>query len=462
MGNPRNDTTNGDVQLPAVRIIGGGLAGSEAALQLAARGFRVSLYEMRPEVPSPAHHGGDLAELVCSNSLKSDDPDTAAGLLKRELSLLGSHLLQIARYHAVPAGAALAVDRVAFARDVTAAVESEPLITVIREECTELEASGIPTIVAAGPLASPALADALATLIGSDYLSFYDAAAPIVEADTLDTTRVFAASRYGKGDGNDYLNIALDEDEYRTLHDFLIHAERVTARDFERRELFAACQPIEEVARTGFDALRYGALKPVGVDDPRTGRWPYALIQLRAENRGRTLYNLVGFQTNLTFPEQRRMLSLIPGLQTAEIARYGVMHRNSFVDGPRVLQPDLSLQAAGTIRIAGQLSGTEGYCEAIATGLVTALNTVAQLRGTAPFILPDTTALGSLLRYATDPDTTDYQPMHVNFGLIAPLTPRVRNKRERYHTYSQRAQADLTALIAGRPDLFSLPAESAA
>ncbi|MCL2654160.1 MAG: methylenetetrahydrofolate--tRNA-(uracil(54)-C(5))-methyltransferase (FADH(2)-oxidizing) TrmFO [Coriobacteriia bacterium] len=437
-----------------VLIIGAGLAGSEAALQLARRGISVTLQEMRPEKLTPAHRTGLCAELVCSNSLKSQEAGTATGTLKAELDLLGSCLLPLARIHAVAAGSALAVDRDAFAAAVTAAVEAEPLITCQQGEACELDPARL-TLIATGPLTSEALSGALRRLVGSDTLAFYDAAAPILSADSLDASRLFAASRRGKG-GADYLNIALDKAEYERFYEALIGAQRTILRDFDRRrDLFAACQPIEEVARSGPDALRFGALKPVGIDDPRTGRWPYALVQLRAENSDRSAYNLVGFQTNLTFPEQRRVFSMLPGLEHAEFYRYGVMHRNTFLDAPQVLAPDLSLRAAPQLHVAGQLMGTEGYLEAIGGGLLAALMITARLRGDSPPELPTpATTLGALMRYATDPATTDYQPMHVNYGIIEALTPRVRNKQERYRVYHERALQAMAQWRDVRPELF--------
>ncbi len=427
--------------MDSVTILGGGLAGCEAAWQLASRGIPVTLVEMRPGKASPAHHTGDLAELVCSNSLKSDDPVTAAGLLKRELESLGSFILAAARSTAVPAGAALAVDRGEFSRLITRTLESHNLIDVKR-----VEASAIPegdVIIASGPLTSAVLQDALSETIGSDRLAFFDAAAPIVDAESIDRSRVFAQSRWDKGTGADYLNCPLDRGEYETLISELVAAERVTMKEFERRDLFHACQPVEEIARTGTDALRYGALKPVGLVDPRTQVRPWAVVQLRPENRSGTAYNLVGFQTNLTFPEQRRVFALIPGLGTATFLRYGVMHRNTFVDAPRLLTPGFALRSLPCVRIAGQLSGTEGYLEAAASGLVAALDVWAVRTGASAPRLPDTTVLGALVAYATDPETVGYQPMHVNFGLVSPLDPPVRGKQARYAAYSQRATGAL-------------------
>lgn len=435
-----------------VTVVGGGLAGCECACQLADRGIPVTLHEMRPQTASPAHHTASLAELVCSNSFKSTRPDSAAGLLKEELSRMGSVLVSCARAAAVPAGGALAVDRARFSRLVEEQVAARPSIEVVRGEVRDVPEG--PCVIAAGPLCSPALSERLLALVGGDALSFFDAAAPIVDASTLDMDVLFTQSRYGEAGGGDYLNAPLDRDEYEAFIDALVGAERVVLRDFERRDLFQACQPAEEVARTGRDAIRFGAMKPVGLTDPRTGRRPWAAVQLRAENAERSAYNLVGFQTNLTFAEQRRVFRMIPGLENAEFFRYGVMHRNTFVDSPRVL--DATFRVPGTrVRLAGQITGTEGYTEAIASGLLAALNTVADLTGADPVALPRTGALGSLVAYATDPVTEGYQPMHANFGLVPPLSDgRRRSKRDRYAAYAERALADLDAYLATRPDLF--------
>ena len=435
-----------------VTVVGGGLAGCECACQLADRGIPVTLHEMRPQTASPAHHTASLAELVCSNSFKSTRPDSAAGLLKEELSRMGSVLVSCARAAAVPAGGALAVDRARFSRLVEEQVAARPSIEVVRGEVRDVPEG--PCVIAAGPLCSPALSERLLALVGGDALSFFDAAAPIVDASTLDMDVLFTQSRYGEAGGGDYLNAPLDRAEYEAFIDALVGAERVVLRDFERRDLFQACQPAEEVARTGRDAIRFGAMKPVGLTDPRTGRRPWAAVQLRAENAERSAYNLVGFQTNLTFAEQRRVFRMIPGLENAEFFRYGVMHRNTFVDSPRVL--DATFRVPGTrVRLAGQITGTEGYTEAIASGLLAALNTFADLAGADPVALPRTGALGSLVAYATDPATEGYQPMHANFGLVPPLSDgRRRSKRDRYAAYAERALADLDAYLAARPDLF--------
>lgn len=434
-----------------VTVVGAGLAGSECALQLARRGVRVRLFEQRPGHASPAHHTAGFAELVCSNSLKSTKPDTAAGLLKHELDALGCELLALARACAVPAGGALAVDRHAFSRAVTERVESDPLIEVVRERVDALPEG--PSVIAAGPLCADALFDALSAAVGGERMSFFDAAAPIVDADTIDRSVVFEQSRYGEGGTGDYLNCPMDRDRYEAFVRALLEAERVIARDFEQADLFCACQPIEEVARTGFDSLRFGALKPVGLTDPRTGRRPWAAVQLRAESEGRAAYNLVGFQTNLTWPEQRRVFRMVPGLEQAEFLRLGVMHRNSFVDAPRALDGTFAIPGTQT-RLAGQITGTEGYVEAIASGLLAALNTFADLCGLPPVSLPRTGALGSLVAYATSPQTTSYQPMHVNFGIVEPLADPPRRKADKRAALVSRAQADLEAYLGSRPDLL--------
>jgi methylenetetrahydrofolate--tRNA-(uracil-5-)-methyltransferase len=438
------------MRTPQVTVLGGGLAGTEAAWQLASRGIPVTLMEMRPGVSSPAHHTGELAELVCSNSLKSLDPTTAAGELKRELELMGSLLLRVAHATRVAAGGALAVDREAFSREVTRSIDDHPAITVVRQEADAIPASG-PVIVATGPLTSTALEAPLVDLVGADRLAFYDAAAPIVDADSLDRSVVFHANRYDKGHSADYLNCPMTREEYETFITRLLHAQRVTTKEFESADLFQACQPIEELARNGTDAPRFGPMKPVGLIDPRTGERPWAVVQLRAENAQATAYNLVGFQTNLTFPEQRAVFRLIPGLQSAEFLRHGVMHRNTFIDAPRLLEPTLALRAHPRIRLAGQLIGTEGYLEAVATGMLAALNVAAEILGYPDLVLPKTTALGSLIGYATDPATTSYQPMHVNWGLVPPLETRVRGKRERYAAYAQRASTDARAALQDHP-----------
>jgi len=433
-----------------VCVIGGGIAGTEAAWQLAERGLGVRLVEMRPTTLTPAHHTGDLAELVCSNSLKSTDPHSAAGLLKHELRELGSIILRVAEETQVPAGGALAVDRTRFSARLTDLVRSHPLIAVEREQATRLPEGHV--VVATGPLTSPSLETVLAEMVG-DRLAFFDAAAPIVDGETIDRQVVFAQSRYDKGSGADYLNAPMNQSEYERFYEALVNARQAQVKEFERKELFQACQPIEEVARSGPDALRFGALKPVGLLDPVTDSRPWAVVQLRAENTAGSAYNLVGFQTNLAFPEQERVFRMIPGLRDAEFLRHGVMHRNTFVDSPRVLDATFALRDAPRIRFAGQITGTEGYAEAAMSGLVAALNTWADIANRDPAVLPPTTAFGSLTAYATNPETASYQPMHVNFGLMPTLPQRVRGKRDRYAAYASRAHADLQAWLAGRPDL---------
>jgi methylenetetrahydrofolate--tRNA-(uracil-5-)-methyltransferase len=433
-----------------VKIIGAGLAGSECALQLAKRGFEVTLVEMRPVTQTPVHKTSLCAELVCSNSLKSTKPDSAAGMLKEELCALGSFLYEDALKTRVAAGGALAVDREMFSNLVTKQVEQN--VNLERREAIDLteESKGYDALVlATGPLTSDNMARSLSELMGKDYLAFFDAAAPIVMADSLDYDILFKQSRYEEGAG-DYLNAPFTKEEYEIFIEELLCAERVVLKDFETKELFQACQPIEEIARRGKDAPRYGALKPVGLVDPRTNKRPWAVVQLRAEDSFCQSYNLVGFQTNLTFSEQKRVFRLIPGLENAEFSRYGVMHRNTFLDAPRLLNENLELQTEnnkqGTpVYVAGQLCGTEGYVEAIRSGLHVALAIAQRLQGFTPAKLPTQTAFGSLLAYATSKDTIDYQPSHVNFGIMTPLDKHVKNKAERYSLYAQRGKDALNS-----------------
>ena len=436
-----------------VNIIGAGLAGSEAALQLAQRGVHVRLFEMRPETETDVHRGGDCAELVCSNSLKSTKPESAAGMLKAELTALGSQLIAVAGRNRVDAGGALAVDRDEFSADVTSLVKENPYIEY-RVACVSdpLDASlgdADATILATGPLTSDALAQWLVDKTGSDNLAFFDAAAPVVMADSLDMDVLFRQSRYEQDAPGDYLNAPFDKESYDAFIAELIAADRVIKRDFETKDLFQACQPIEEIARKGADAPRFGTCKPVGLTDPATGRRPWAAVQLRAENAQGTAYNLVGFQTNLTFGEQKRVFRMIPGLRNAEFARYGVMHRNTFIQAPRLLDRDLRLRGVDApVYVAGQLSGTEGYCEAIASGLMCALFVFARLKGVQAPLLPVETAFGALLDYATDPATQDYQPMHVNFGILKPLDQHIRNKGMRYAAYAERGSRAMEGYVA--------------
>ncbi len=435
-----------------VTIVGAGLAGSEAAWQLAVRGIPVRLYEMRPSVASPAHHTDALAELVCSNSFKSLDPATAPGMLKREMEALGSLIVAAARATAVPAGAALAVDRAAFSAMVTRTIEAHPRIELVRREATTIPEGDV--VLATGPLTSAGIESALSALVGQERLAFFDAAAPIISADSIDLSVAFRASRYDKGEGADYINCPLDREQYDAFLQALLTAERVIPKAFEQKDLFQACQPVEEIARCGPDALRFGAMKPVGLTDPTTGARPWAVLQLRAENRSLSAYNLVGCQTNLTFGEQRRVFSMIPGLEGAEFLRYGVMHRNTFVDAPRLLASDLSIRSEPRVRIAGQLSGTEGYLEAAAGGLVAALSVIDARGGTTSLPLPVDTALGSLIAYATDPETTRYQPMHVNIGIMPPM-PSIRSKRVRRAAVGERAATALAAYVDSHAELLA-------
>ena len=436
-----------------MNIIGAGLAGSEAALQLAQRGVHVRLFEMRPETETDVHRGGDCAELVCSNSLKSTKPESAAGMLKAELAALGSQLIAAAGRSRVDAGGALAVDRDEFSADVTSMVKENPYIEY-RVMCVSdpLDAclgAADATILATGPLTSDALAQWLVDKTGSDNLAFFDAAAPVVMADSLDMDVLFRQSRYEQDAPGDYLNAPFDKESYDAFIAQLVAADRVIKRDFETKDLFQACQPIEEIARKGADAPRFGTCKPVGLTDPATGRRPWAAVQLRAENAQGTAYNLVGFQTNLTFGEQKRVFRMIPGLQNAEFARYGVMHRNTFIQAPRLLDRNLRLRGVDApVYVAGQLSGTEGYCEAIASGLMCALFVYAQIQGMQAPLLPVETAFGALLDYATDPATQGYQPMHVNFGILKPLDQHIRNKGMRYTAYAERGSRAMEGYVA--------------
>ncbi len=430
-------------------VIGGGLAGTEAAWQAAERGLTVALFEMRPAQPTPAHVTGQLAELVCSNSLGSDVPERAPGLLKAEIRRLGSLMMQAAAEAAVPAGGALAVDREAFAAAVTHRIEAHPRITLIRQEVTRLPDT--PTIVASGPLTSAALAAELAQLAGSDYLYFYDAAAPIVAAESINMEVAFRASRYGRGEQaeGDYINCPFTQAEYQTFITALRAAEKIELKQFEQEDphFFEMCLPIEELARRGDQALAFGPMRPVGLTDPRTGRRPYAVLQLRQDNLAGTLYNLVGFQTNLRWSEQKRVFRLIPGLENAEFLRYGVMHRNTYLNSPALLEPTLQWRARANLFFAGQIIGVEGYVGNAATGLLAGINAARLRRGQTPVTLPPTTMLGALCHYVTHAEPKDFQPMKANFGLLPPLEQNVRNKKLRYQHYAERAQQDLEQTI---------------
>jgi len=433
-----------------ITVVGGGLAGSEAAWQAAERGVRVTLYEMRPHKMTPAHVSDRLAELVCSNSLGSDLPDRAAGLLKAELRILRSLVLACADGTRVPAGGALAVDRELFAAEVTRRIETHPRIRVVREEVTAIPEG--PAVIATGPLTSDALAQAIGALTGQEHLYFYDALAPIVAADSIDMSVAFRASRYGRGDA-DYINCPMTEEEYDRFVEALVAAERIPLHDFEREDarFFEGCLPVEVLAARGRDALAFGPLRPVGLTDPRTGKRPYAVVQLRQDNLAGTLYNMVGFQTNLRYGEQERVFRLIPGLERAEFVRYGQMHRNTFINAPLLLEPTMRLSPAPALSgrcgrglfFAGQVTGVEGYVGSVGSGWVAGVNAARFALGQEPLVLPRTTMLGALCHYVSHADPATFQPMKANFGLLPPLEPPVRNKRKRYRAYVARALADL-------------------
>jgi methylenetetrahydrofolate--tRNA-(uracil-5-)-methyltransferase len=433
-------------------VIGGGLAGSEAAWQAAQRDIKVTLYEMRPALQTGAHQTQDLAELVCSNSLGSNLPDRASGLLKNEARLLGSMLLECAEQASLPAGGALAVDRDLFARLVTGRVEGHPNIHVVREEVKEIPAS--PVIVASGPLTSPALSASLAELSGTDHLFFFDAIAPVIHADSINMAIAFRASRYAEGgqEEGDYINCPFTKDEYYAFVDALLHAERIELRSFEEAirsgvkagRFFEGCLPVEIIAERGLDSLAFGPMRPVGLRDPRTGKRPYAVVQLRQDNLAGSLYNLVGFQTNLKFPEQKRVLRMIPGLAHAEFLRYGQMHRNTFIASPKLLRPTLQHIRRDDLFFAGQITGVEGYMGNIATGLLAGVNASRVMSGEQPVELPQTSMLGALCHYITHADLKDFQPMKANFGILPPMDfPPKTGKRERGELYAKRALADL-------------------
>ena len=426
----------------AVNVIGAGLAGCEAAWRLAQEGISVRLYEMKPEKYTPAHKYRGFAELVCSNSLKAERLESAAGLLKYEMEMLGSLTVPCAKENAVEAGGALAVDRERFSDAVTEKISSHPLIEVIGGEVTELPEGT--TIIATGPLTSGAMAEVIRGLCGEG-LSFYDAAAPIVTFDSLDKDRVFFASRYDRGDA-DYINCPMEKDEYLAFHAALIEAERVQLKDFETHpfSVYEGCMPIEELASRGIDTMRFGPMKPVGITDSRTGRRPYAVVQLRRENREGTLFNLVGFQTNLKFGEQKRVFSMIPGLENAEFIRYGVMHRNTFINSPELLNSDFSMRSRPEIFFAGQITGVEGYMESAASGIIAGIAAARRIKGLEPLRLPLDTMTGALSAYISDPfNSGKFQPMGANMGILPDIGKRIKDKKERYGAYAGRAVESL-------------------
>ncbi|MDH6349948.1 MULTISPECIES: FADH(2)-oxidizing methylenetetrahydrofolate--tRNA-(uracil(54)-C(5))-methyltransferase TrmFO [Brevibacillus] len=422
---------------PTITVVGAGLAGSEAAWQIAKAGIPVKLYEMRPKTQTPAHHTDKFAELVCSNSLRANTLTNAVGVLKEEMRRLDSVIIRAADRCAVPAGGALAVDRHEFAGYVTDAVKNHPLIEVITDEITDIPADGI-VVIATGPLTSPALSQKLKELTGEEYLYFYDAAAPIIEKDSIDMNKVFVASRYDKGEAA-YLNCPMTEEEFNRFYDELIAAEAVPLKEFEKEIFFEGCMPIEVMAKRGRQTMVFGPMKPVGLTDPRTGRKPYAVVQLRQDNGAATLYNIVGFQTHLKWPEQKRVFSLIPGLENCEIVRYGVMHRNTFINSPKLLRPTYQYKERDTLFFAGQMTGVEGYVESAASGLLAGINAARLAKGEELIVLPPETVMGSMARYITTADPKHFQPMNANFGLVPEWPERIRNKREKNEKLAERA-----------------------
>ncbi len=433
-----------------LHIIGAGLAGSEAAWQAANRGIHVILYEMRPTKMTPAHRTDKFAELVCSNSLGAKEIDRALGLLKAEMKRLDSLIIRAAEANALPAGRALAVDREGFAGMVTEALQSHPNIEIHRREVTEIPDE--PTIIATGPLTSDALAQEIAELTGEEYLYFYDALAPIVKAETIDMSVCFRANRYGRGEQEegDYINCPFTKEQYYRFVEALVNAPTIELRDFEREDerFFEACLPIEVIAKRGPDALAFGPMRPVGIINPHTGEQPYAVVQLRQDNVAGTLYNIVGFQTNIKWGAQKEILRMIPGLENAEFVRFGQMHRNTFINSPKLLRPTLQFRKRDDLFFAGQITGTEGYVGSAMGGLVAGINAARLLQGKPLLVFPRTTMIGALLYYITHADPRDFQPMKANFGLLPPLPRRVRDKRKRYRMYAERALRDLEAFLA--------------
>lgn len=421
-------------------VIGAGLAGCESAWQIAEAGYEVTLLEMKPEKFSPAHKNKNFAELVCSNSLKASRIDSAAGLLKEEMARLGSLTVPVARNCAVPAGGALAVDRNEFSQTITDMINSHPNITVENKLVEEISLDDDEIlIIATGPLTEGKLGEAIRKLCG-DYLSFYDAAAPIVMADSVDMQKAFGASRYDRGGDDDYINCPFNKAEYEAFIDELVNAEGAVVHDFD---VYEGCMPIEKLAKRGLDAPRFGPMKPVGLVDPNTGHRPWACVQLRRENSKGTMFNLVGFQTNLKFGEQKRVFSMIPGLENAEFVRYGVMHRNSFLNSPKLLNADFSLRSNPNIFFAGQITGVEGYMESAASGIMAGINAVRRAEGEEPLVLSEYNMIGALSQYISDESVTNFQPMGANFGVLPPIEPKIRDKRERYMALANRALEQL-------------------
>lgn len=422
-----------------VIIVGAGMAGSEAAWQVAQRGIKVDLYEMRPEKSAPAHKTEKFAELVCSNSLRGAGLENAVGLLKEEMRQLNSIIMESADINRVPAGGALAVDREGFSQYITDKVKNHPNVTVINKEIETIpQEDDAITIIASGPLTSEVLAKSIGELTGQDYFYFYDAAAPLISKESIDMSKAYRASRYGKGTA-DYINCPMDKEEYEKFWQELTTAELAPIKEFEKAKFFEGCMPVEEMARRGIDTLLYGPLKPVGLEDPKTGKRPYAVVQLRQDNAADSLYNIVGFQTHLKWPEQKRVFGLIPGLENAEFVRYGVMHRNTFINSPELLRPTLQYKDRDDLLFAGQMTGVEGYIESAASGLVAGVNAAYLAKGENPVIFPEQTAHGSMCKYITSAVAKHFQPMNANFGLMPPLEERIRDKKLKKQKIAERA-----------------------
>jgi methylenetetrahydrofolate--tRNA-(uracil-5-)-methyltransferase len=442
-------------------IVGGGLAGCEAAFQLARRGIGVDLYEMRPVRATPVHKTADLAELVCSNSLRGNDLDQAAGLLKEEMRRLDSLVVRIADEVRVPAGSALAVDRFLFSRRMTEEVAKLPGARIHREECPSIP-DGPVVVIATGPLTSEPLARDIAAFVGDEHLHFYDAISPVIEAESIDRTKVFAASRYGKGGLDDYLNCPMNRDEYAAFYAALRGAECAEVKEFEKEFFFEGCLPLEVIASRGEDTLRYGPMKPVGLTDPRNGRRPYAVVQMRQDNLAASHFSLVGFQTHLKWPEQKRIFRMIPGLENAEFVRFGMIHRNTYVNAPKSLRPTFETRARAGLFFAGQMSGVEGYVESAASGILAGVSAAARARGDEPLEFPFETAIGALGRYIAQSDPAHYQPTNVTFGILPELGYEVRDKSKRRRAIAERALRALEDFQAKLPAPGPMPLEPAA
>lgn len=428
-----------------VTVIGAGLAGSEAAWQIASRGVPVKLYEMRPVVKTPAHHTDKFAELVCTNSLRANGLTNAVGVLKEEMRMLDSIILKSADKNAVPAGGALAVDRDGFSGDITNILHNHPLIEVVNEEIQHIPEDGI-VVIATGPLTSPSLSAEIKALMGEEYFYFYDAAAPIVEKDSIDMSKVYLASRYDKGEAA-YLNCPMNEEEFNAFYDALVTAEVAQLKEFEKEVYFEGCMPIEVMMKRGKQTALFGPMKPVGLMNPHTGTLPYAVVQLRQDNAAGTLYNLVGFQTHLKWGEQKRVFSMIPGLENAEYVRYGVMHRNTFINSPRLLEPTYQLKTNENLFFAGQMTGVEGYVESAASGLIAGINAARMAKGEELVVLPETSTIGSMAYYVTHADPAHFQPMNANFGLLPGLEKKIRNKKEKNEALANRALASIGKFV---------------